>query len=197
MGSKQPIEGVLVYLQDGISSGGFFPPGNTSSNKSNYTYTDKDGKFRVELTGEHGAYLSLSKSRYLFEHEQAGAVQGVKPYSDGNFKNQILEMKAEAYFGPILKSLKESFESDILRVDMLFRLNRSPDPILLKKYEITGFDYELYGKGPFDLKDIAYLSIGHTYQPYKITLKRQGKTYYKLDSVFVKSLETFTDTIYY
>ena len=69
-GSKQPIDSVLVVLSDGISSGGGWVNlgnnGGTSSNKKNSVYTNKLGEFKVELTGEHQAILSLGKKKLLF-----------------------------------------------------------------------------------------------------------------------------------
>lgn len=56
------------------------------------------------------------------------------------------------------------------------------------------------GLGPFLYSDAFYHSyrwVGDTYLPFRLTLKREGVKTVKLDSVFIKSLETYRDTIYY
>ena len=48
-GSKQPIDSVKVTLLDGVSTAGEINSGNTTSGNKNVAYTDKEGKFRVEI----------------------------------------------------------------------------------------------------------------------------------------------------
>ncbi len=57
----------------------------------------------------------------------------------------------------------------------------------------------LIGLGPFVYSDLKgrLMGVGHTYFRYRLTLKRGGVTTVKVDSVFIKSLETYRDTIYY
>lgn len=194
-GSKAPIDSVLVVLKDGISSGGgWFDLGNTSSDKKSYTYTDKEGFFELELIGEYSAYLGLSKKGYLYEFNEGGSVIGYKPFSDGLFENEILEMKADAWFNPILKSKEISNNTDTLFFEILSNHRSEYDITHGNPYGITGFDREFYGIGPFTY---SYRSIGDTYQPFRMSLKRQGIKTIKIDSVYVKSFCTYEDTIYY
>jgi hypothetical protein len=61
-GSRAPVEGVLVILQDGVdASNGSVIDGKTSSDKKNTAYTNSNGEFRVELKGEYQPFLGLKK----------------------------------------------------------------------------------------------------------------------------------------
>lgn len=118
LGSNAPIEGVMVVLQDGVVLSS-----NTSSDKKSTVYTDKNGNFRVELEGEHTPYLYPKKDKYSYQYIQGGAVIGLKPFSDGVFQNEVLEMKAEAYFEPWFKSKNDSYLTDTLRIEILEIIN--------------------------------------------------------------------------
>ena len=50
--TNHPIDSVKVSLLDGVSTAGEIIPGNTSSGLTNFAYTDKEGKFKVQITGE-------------------------------------------------------------------------------------------------------------------------------------------------
>jgi hypothetical protein len=195
VGSKAPIDSVLVVIRDGIpSGGGWFDLGNTSSDKKSYTYTDKNGFFEIELIGEHSAYLGLSKKGYLYEFNEGGSVIGYKYFSNRVFENEILEMKADAWFKPILKSKEISHNTDTLFFEILSNHRSEYDIIHGNPYGITGFHCEFYGIGPFTY---SYRSIGDTYLPFRIALKRQSIKTIRIDSVYIKSFDTYADTIYY
>lgn len=195
-GSKASIDSVLVVIRDGIpSGGGWFDLGNTSSDKKNYTYTDKKGFFEIELIGEHFAYLGLSKNGYLYEFNEGGSIIGYKPFSNGVFENEILEMKANAWFKPILKSKEISNNTDTIFFEILSNHRSEYDIVHGNPYSSTGFGSEFHGIGPFIT--YSYGSIGDTYQPFKIELKRKGIKTVMIDSVYIKSFEIYTDTIYY
>ncbi len=51
--TNHPIDSVKVSLLDGVSTAGEIIPGNTSSGLTNFAYTDKEGKFKVQITGEY------------------------------------------------------------------------------------------------------------------------------------------------
>lgn len=198
-GSKEPIDSVLVNLRDGVASGDAWvnlgSNGGTSSNKSNSVYTNKLGEFKVELSGQHQPILTLGKKNYYFHVLSPGAIKG---YVDGSFYNEILEMKAKAYFNPIFKAKNEGATSDTLILEILSHNRSSRDIALGNRYGITGRGKTFNGLGPFRYSDnYQYTSVGDTYLPFRLTTKQQGVSKIKLDSIFIKSLERFKDTIFY
>ena len=44
---------------------------------------------------------------------------------------------------------------------------------------------------------VGYLAIGDTYQCYRIDYIREKKWFSKIDSVYIRSLTAYKDTIYY
>ena len=107
-------------------------------------------------------------------------------------------MKAKAYFNPIFKAKNGASTTDTLILEILTH-NRSLSEIEAGDlYGITGRGKTFTGLGPFRYSDTyPYLSVGDTYLPFRLTTKQQGVRKIRLDSVFIKSLETFKDTIFY
>lgn len=185
-GSKAPIEGVEVILQDGVNDPGLMEPGGTSSDKKSVSYTDANGAFSVELKGEHLAYIGMRKEGYVFEYSNGGSVVGIKAYPEGIHENQVLEMKAEAFFDGYFQSLTP------LSVDTLIA-----DPLSNETLNTTGFKKTFYGVGPHKWRNTPYLVIGDMFLKIKLDYTRNGQWESRIDSVYIKSLETYTDTIYY
>ncbi len=204
-GSREPIEGAHVYLQDGVgASGVVIYEGNTSSGKRNETLTDANGEFTVSLTGEHIAYLSAGKENYQFIIAQEGAAVGVKSYgrNGGNFENQVIELKAEAGFNPLFVSKVPIQPTDSIVV--LFQDFKSNIPAnQVKEWLSNGWSELCVGQQncrlvpTFTLEEYVAPMIGDTYARYQIAYTRNGQWETKIDSVFVKSLEVYTDIIYY
>ena len=118
-GSREPVEGACVYLKDGVgSSGVVIYEGNTSSDKRSEVLTDANGEFTVSLTGEYEAFLSVGKEGYQeFIVANEGAAVGIKSYGfGGSYENQVLELKAEAYFNPLFESKIPVQPSDSLAI---------------------------------------------------------------------------------
>jgi hypothetical protein len=189
-GSKQPIDSVKVSLLDGVSTAGQIIPGNTTSGKKNITYTDKEGKFRVEITGEYVPFLSLSKKDY--EAPQGGLVIGVK-WGEEN-ADKLYEMKANAWFNPVVAP-KSEFSSGIIcpgTYNPLYGYECGYFVKYLPKSPIKVFDREnLLGHFGW------YQYGGDMYQLYKIEVIRNDVKQVLIDSVYIKSLETYNDTIYF
>ena len=179
IGSKQPIDSVLVILQDGVASDFFGTPGNTSSDRKNLAYTDKNGYFDVELEGEHRAYIGFKKDKYLYEYDEGGSVIGIKPYPEGTFLNEVFEMEAEAFFNGIFVN-KQPNENDSLYLNVYTTYYWSSDWLLV-------------GTGPFrpfgEYEDEGYLATGDKFSLIKLRFTRNNKWYTKIDSVYIKSLE--------
>ena len=204
-GSREPIEGAYVYLKDGVgSSGVVIVDGNTSSNKRSETLTNADGEFTVSLTGEHAAYLGVGKEGYQeFIVANEGAAVGVKSYGfGGNYENQVLELKAEAGFNPLFESTVPVLPTDSLII--LFKDLRPDLPAnQIKRRLNSGWNKLYIGQQASrfittaTLDELVAPATGDTYMPYQIAYTRNGQWETKIDSVYIKSFETFTDTIYY
>jgi hypothetical protein len=189
-GSKEPVEGVLVTLQDGISSGGgIFETSNVGSGKQLTTYTIKDGSFKISIKGDY-PFLSLTKTGYHFNVLVEGALQNVKQYTaGGTYKNEILGLLAIAYFNPTFIS-KNCIETDSIFFDA-----GNSIPLAFKK---TGFllfsnrpdKLNQGGKGLYANGDFYY----YYWMKYQIKGVWQPD---RIDSVYIKSFTTYTDTIYY
>lgn len=198
-GTKKPVEGALVSLLDGasFSSGPFGIDADLSSGKVNRVETDKNGAFRVEITGVYEAFLVVSKKRYSFEHIIEGSTQGNRPFTEGLHENIVLEMDAEAFFAPVLKSKVRVREGDWVSIEPSFYNDNGV-------YSRTGHIRECYGK---DICDLYYLVLFSEYRPhiskgdkyllYQLKYRRDSVAYEKIDSVYIKSFETYRDTIYY
>ena len=204
-GSRQPIEGAIVQLKDGVGSDFFGVPGNTSSDKRNETVTDANGEFTVSLTGEHGPALGVSKEGYDFNPDwNSGVAVGVKLYGrgGGEYQNEVFEMKAQAGFNPIFKSTVPVEPTDSL---IIFSDYTKPDVPAneLKDWLNTGWNHLYIGQQTSRFvpgapaEELTKLTTGDTYTPYQIAYTRDGQWYTKIDSVYIKSFEVYTDTIYY
>jgi hypothetical protein len=102
-------------------------------------------------------------------------------------ENEILEIKADAYFDGYFKSISESSSSDTLIVDILSYVN----------YNTSYFVRTYFGKGIHKWKTSPYRGIGDKYLRFKLDYTRNNQWHTKIDSVFIKSHETYRDTIYY
>ncbi len=180
--SNQPIDSVKVSLLDGVSTAGEIIPGNTSSGLSNVAYTNKEGKFKVQITGEYEPFLAFSKQDY--KAPNGGLIQNVDWGSNTN--DYVCKMIAKAWFNPVLAP-KESFLSgsicpakipDIYCFDLPHSPSQAPE-----RFEWDGH----YGWG----------ANGDTYRWYILKFNRNGDYIEVIDSVYIKSLETYTDTIYF
>jgi len=192
-GSRQPIDSVKVTVVDGRSGGdSFFGNIKTSgSGKIIVKYTGTDGKFSISIEGT-SPVLYLEKTGYEFVVFSAGygSSDYFKSYKAGEkYKNEVLELWADSYFKPILKSKDQPYDDDNLWIVSLPYFTES-------KYDIYEDMYHFVGKGPFLYNDYNG-AIGDMYKKFKIKLIRNGITTEHKDSVFVKSLSTYTDTIYY
>ncbi|MGB0391098.1 MAG: hypothetical protein ACPGVC_05780 [Salibacteraceae bacterium] len=175
--TKLPIEGVTVVIENEVS----FNPSHLDS-----TVTNENGYFHLELPNENGAWVYLKKMGYTFHYSSLDNVTGyLTSYPNGVTENVVLEMYSEATFKPILQGVSPSIN------DSLFfeRLTYDKDH--------NGRMRSFTGLGPFIPYDNGGYIRGDTYTYYWLRYKLQGSWTERIDSVFVKSFETFTDTIYY
>ena len=61
----------------------------------------------------------------------------------------------------------------------------------------TGWEQYLIAGNSIRYPYYGYTGYGDDYTPYRFLVTRDGVTREILDSVFIKSYETFSDTIYY
>ena len=203
-GSGEPIEGARVILQDGVGTSGYGINSETSSDRRSRTLTDANGEFTVSLTGEFEAFLSVGKEAYqAFIVANQGAAVGAKSYGfGGNYENQVLELKAEAGFNPIFESTVPVLPTDSLVI--IFQGTRRDLPAdQLRHGHNIGWNRTYVGQQTsrfitnVSLDEEVVLTTGDTYAEYQIAYTRNGQWESKIDSVYVKSFEIFTDTIYY
>ena len=203
--TQEPIEGAYVYLKDGVgASGVVIIDSETSSDKRSEMYTDANGEFSLELTGEYSVYLGVGKENYR-EFEADGA--GIKSYgrNGGSFENQIIELEAQAGFNPLFESVVPVNSTDSLII--LFKDSRPDLPANKVKNRLnSGWNILYIGQQtsrfisvdtPKELEKLIAPTTGDTHTEYQIAYTRNGQWETKIDSVYIKSFETYTDTIYY
>jgi hypothetical protein len=189
--TQKPIEGVKVKFNDGIDVSGPIDFGGTAPQHSDSTYTDRNGKFKIELkTSSGGGFLYLTKEGYNYSHPHGG---GIYPVNEPGVENAIIQMDGIALFNPVLaKKSAVAQESDELIVTTLEDINIEWERI--KK--------TFNGKGPFSFWSIdqneGLDATGDRYLRYKIKFTTNGIWNTKIDSVYLPtSLKVFRDTIYY
>jgi len=181
-GTLKPIDSVMVTVVSGAGNGTF---GSTKGSGSEIsTYTDHLGKFSVSIKGEN-LFLYLKKDKYRYDEEIFGAY---KSYTAGkDYLNEILKFKAKSFFNPVF-----IFKSCKITDSIYLNIGSS----IPNAYQKT--IYLNYGEKPFQpFGGIGMLVIGDFFNPYWIKYQIDGQWKEKIDSVYVKSFETFTDTIYY
>jgi hypothetical protein len=188
-GTKKPLEGVKVYMYDGVGhSSGWVDIGGSDTkgnNRDDSTVTDANGFFHIELDAEEPV-LYLYKEGYSFEYTMGGAVIGVVPLSTGVNKNLKFELDAWAYLNPWFIG-KKCLTNDTMIFD-----------IVSKEGVTEGWQHTFIGKGPHKYSSFeGYPMKGDTYKNYIIKYQNNGMWFSKIDSVYVPSFSTWSDTIWY
>ena len=191
-GSKQPVAGALIVMQDGVGSGGGWV--NAGSSKTAGTgatqqvITGSEGKYDFTFRGE-APVIWVEKEQYRFFNPAGGNeiffLTPGKTYSDLK-----LNLVAYAWFNPILKGYY-SIVTDTVWIVSGSRLIPPQG----------GGYYTYFGNGPtkyFDSDNPGSLANGDFYYPYGIKWQEHGVWQKgRIDSVFIKSFTTYTDTIFY
>lgn len=188
IGSKMPVDSVEVIAVDGVSTYDTFFGTSNNSGSGRYviTYTDTNGKFNVNIKGNYPC-IFLVKDGYRFVVFTYGSSENYKSYSAGkDYKNEILELWADAFFNPVLQGLS-CISSDSILFDVIYQNTK------------VGFNRLYYGNGPNKYYEDSkgYKTIGDKYTGFWIKYQTKGVWHERLDSVFIKSFTTYTDTIYY
>lgn len=186
-GSLQPIDSVKVTLIDGVNSADEIIPGETSSGKESTVYTNSKGEFELQISGEYKPFIAFYKKKYIAP--DGGLVLAVDWGAIND--NLVFKMTAVSSFNPILLP-KSPFTSGNIcpakstaygcECEYLTRsLSASPCRVFGDYIRLDG--------------DTGWASYGDMYQKYKIELLRNGVKEIVIDSVFIKSLENYCDTI--
>ena len=187
----KPIADVEVRLKDGVDNSGssLGQGGSTSSESKSIAYTDSNGKFYIELEGEFEPILSVQKDMYGFHRSEFndGRLIPITQYPDGTTNNTFVEMKPEAHFIPIFKSLTP-LDSDVI----FGRYFPFPNLDTKSSLEVNLGDGQII---TWNVNPI--LTVGDTYTKFDLSFTRYGMKQTVVDSVFIPAFETFRDTIYY
>jgi hypothetical protein len=197
IGSGEPIENVLVILYGGNPLSNPLMPGfndNPPSGNNDTAYSDSNGKFYLKVKDESAAYLGWRKDGYKNgnivwysnDFKTKLSERGNKFFEPGH-KEIIINYEAECTFNPIFKKMGINSENDTLILS-----------VASYHYPNAFVKHKTYtGLSPFNLdNDYGYCS-GDEYYYYKLEYKDSGIWKTIIDSVYVESFETYSDTIYY
>lgn len=187
-GSKEPIEDVKLIFMDGISTNGPISSSNFSSGKEIVGFSDQNGKFDLELTGEFSPYLFFGRDDYWPYEDGNGITSSAIYYSKGSVNEGVeIILKSKAWFASVFKNKNSSLDS------MYFQ----PLSEKLENAGSAGKKY-FFGSGPFDVNfGINRIANGNSFFRYLVGYIRNNKWHEKIDSVYIKKGEIYRDTIYY
>ena len=177
-GTKQPLGSVRISIWDGV--------GKIKQNNYDTTYTNAQGFFHIEVDGNEPV-MFLYKKNYSFEYHLEGAALGIVPLTVGFHRDMKFEMDAFAYINPWFQG-RNSISTDTALFDLLN-----------SKGIKEGWLSTYLGNGPhhFGISFNGYLTKGDTYKAYWLRYQIKGKWFERVDSVYVPSFKTWSDTIYY
>jgi len=191
-GTKQPIAGILVVIQDGVgnNTGGLFTgSSNVGTGASLQLTTGTDGRFSFTFQGE-APVIWAEHDQYRFLNPN-GAYEIYPLVAGRDYTNLQLTMDAYAWFNPILKGHNGINTDTVLII--------GGDHYIPKAKGGGGY-LTFYGNGPnlFAEGLKGLLARGDFYYPYGIKWQEHGVWQAgRIDSVYIKSFTTYTDTIYY
>ena len=182
VGTQLPIEGVKVVIANEVS----FSPSHTDT-----TVTDANGNFSIELSNENGAWVHLRKIGWTFHSSSLNNVVGYQTsYPAGTTSGVKLEMYPEARFSGKFLSTNPLVDDSLYFNHLTYfgSINYG-----------GGGEILMRGLGPHDIfdGDNGSLIRGDLFYRFGINYTKNGVWHVKVDSVYVKAFEVFTDTIYY
>ena len=185
-GTNQPLENANIHVYGYNNSPKKFMCiycNNPSVDGVSYDLqTDKNGKFNITIDRDN-VFMEVTKQGYhwIFPERQARDLE----ITTGKVYSNIFKLDYLVESNPIFKSKGISYNDDTLWFDG----SGSDKPY----YESLN---TFIGKGPFSIYDY-WGALGDKYKKFYIKLKRKGTILERKDSVFVKSIPIFSDTIYY
>jgi hypothetical protein len=190
IGTKQPVTGALVVIQDGVgnNTGGLFPgSSNVGSGATQQITTGANGHFNFDFQGE-APFIWVEKEQYRFVNPN-GAFEIYSLSAGKTYTNLQLTLVAYAWFNPILKG------HNCVSTDIVWIVGGS------SLIPPMGGGYLTFnGNGPTKFSEAGrgLLASGDWYYPYGIKWQEHGVWQAgRIDSVYIKSFTTYTDTIYY
>jgi len=190
-GTKQPIDSVKVLLKDGNAntSGSFGIDGNTSSGKSATVYTDKEGKFTIQITGEFTPFLLASKKDYSFWgiNPHRNLFGDYIPMKFGLNQKTEIQLFAKSYFKPVLMQKDLSIVYDKIVYSFMSKDRVTGE--LVTHSRVYFVDY-----GSHTVSDPAF---GEMINYYQIEKYSSFGVETIIDSVYIPGFTTYIDTIYY
>lgn len=197
IGSGEPIDSVLVILYGGNPLSNPLMPGfndNPPSGNNDTAYTNDVGEFSLIVKNESAAFLGWLKEGYengeifwyLDDFKTKSSGSGNKFFSPGT-KKIIIEYEAECSFLPVFQKSGINTSKDSLIVSIASF--RCPDGFVSYR--------SYFGKSPFKLdSDLGYCT-GDAFFHFKLDFTDNGIWKSIIDSIFVDSFKTYSDTIYY
>ncbi|WP_235295968.1 carboxypeptidase-like regulatory domain-containing protein [Portibacter marinus] len=180
-GTREPIENVRIYVQDGFTGSGPILNHDDIGENEALTYTDENGEFFVEIKAENNPVLFPSKSREYWNYNEGGLVQSGEIFTRGEDHKDIeIILRGKAY-------LNFRAESDNEQADSIKFLGYLEYPSLSSRYQSKGKNYDI-------IEGFAY---ANSYYTYDFRYKRDGVWTSILDSIYIPLGETRGDTIYY
>jgi len=184
--TRQPIDGAIVSIQDGVGISGtewFDSNSKYSSGRKVITYTDSDGYFSLLLKDhEYPPFLGVMKDGYSgFILEGSGWGEEIKGLNYGENSDLVLVgTSTRPGEGYILKAFTfkaiENFDYVAICALSYFRCKSftSSEPI-----------------------NVSFYVLENSYFPYAISYSRNNEQKMKIDSIFIYNIETPVDTIYF
>ncbi len=71
-GTREPIENVRIYVQDGFTGSGPILNHDDIGEKEALTYSDENGEFSVEIKAENNPVLYPSKTNEYWNYNDGG-----------------------------------------------------------------------------------------------------------------------------
>jgi hypothetical protein len=186
-GSRQPMAGAKVLLTDGVAADVFLPAANTSSAAYSVGYTDSLGRFSITLKGKHQASFSAGMKDCEYDPNWSDGISiGVRGFRPGVHDNVLCELRAAAWFNATLQS-KPGTTVDSLQIVLLSYNNIK-----------SGFDgKDFKGPGPFRYSplDKGMMVTGDRFLRYELKVLRNSVWESAIDSVYIKSFDSFDGII--
>jgi len=185
--TNEPIDSVEVKVIDGSWHGSGIVGGFEPTGKEQTVYTNENGEFVIDLIGEETCYVYLKKTDRtgLIIYDDAQEKAYAASYDSKVDKNLTLYMQANRYFDVDFKKNEPCSSTDSLIVT----------PIPYKKGYINKYEKRIFTGCGFNyfMQEV----ISGMYFHYKMDYTKNGVWKSKIDSVFIESFKSYSDTIYY
>jgi hypothetical protein len=190
-GTKKGIEGIKVFLRDGVASNSILGlGGETSSDAESMALTDENGAFSLTIEGNFGAQLSAAGTdKYLwYTTNRQNSVSGhLISVPEGTTNNVVIEMRAESYFDVTIQNTQSTDSRDYNEIDFY----TYDDPI--HRAHLTN-ERDWFGDRQFST---IKSTVGDKWLRYQLRFFVEGNETRLVDSVYVPSFDTVFKTIYY